>query len=85
MLAAAALRNLDDVTGWIHLPHRLLDDLGNAALALFIAMALMTLRLWEIANLALPLAAILVVQVSLIAAVCSGRVPPDGRGTTTPP
>ncbi len=70
MLAAAALRNLDDVTGWIRLPHRLLDDLGNAALALFIAMALMTLRLWEIANLALPLAAILAVQVSLIAAVC---------------
>jgi len=70
MLAAAALRNLDDVTGWIRLPHRLLDDLGNAALALFIAMALMTLRLWEIANLALPLAAILAVQVLLIALVC---------------
>jgi ESS family glutamate:Na+ symporter len=70
MLAAAALRNLDDVTGWIRLPHRLLDDLGNAALALFIAMALMTLRLWEIASLALPLAAILAVQVGLIALVC---------------
>ena len=70
MLAAAALRNLDDVTGWIRLPHRLLDDLGNAALALFIAMALMTLRLWEIANLALPLAVILAVQVGLIAAIC---------------
>jgi ESS family glutamate:Na+ symporter len=70
MLAAAALRNLDDVTGWIRLPHRLLDDLGNAALALFIAMALMTLRLWEIANLALPLAAILAVQVALVAVLC---------------
>lgn len=72
MLAAAALRNLDDVTGWIGLPHRLLDDLGNAALALFIAMALMTLRLWEIANLALPLAVILAVQVGLVALVCFG-------------
>ena len=70
MLAAAALRNLDDATGWIRLPHRLLDDLGNASLALFIAMALMTLRLWEIANLALPLAAILAVQVGLVALVC---------------
>jgi ESS family glutamate:Na+ symporter len=47
-----------------------LDDLGNASLALFIAMALMTLRLWEIANLALPLAAILAVQVGLVALVC---------------
>lgn len=70
MLAAAALRNLDDATGWIRLPHRLLDDLGNAALALFIAMALMTLRLWEIASLALPLAVILAAQVALIALVC---------------
>ena len=69
MLAAAALRNLDDVTGWMRLPHRLLDDLGNAALALFIAMALMTLKLWEIANLALPLAVILLVQVTLVALV----------------
>ena len=70
MLTAAALRNLDDVTGWIRLPHRLLDDLGNAALALFVAMALMTLRLWEIANLALPLTVILAAQVGLIALVC---------------
>ena len=69
MLAAAALRNLDDVTGWIRLPHRLLDDLGNAALALFIAMALMTLKLWEIANLALPLAVLLAAQVTLVALV----------------
>jgi len=69
MLAAAALRNLDDVMGWVRLPHRLLDDLGNAALALFIAMALMTLKLWEIANLALPLAVILLAQVALVALV----------------
>ncbi len=70
MLSAAALRNLDDATGWLRLPHRLLDDLGNAALALFIAMALMTLRLWELAALALPLAAILAVQVVFVALVC---------------
>ncbi len=83
MLAAAALRNLDDVTGWMRLPHRLLDDLGNAALALFIAMALMTLKLWEIANLALPLAVILLVQVTLVALVVA--LPGDTRswGATT--
>ena len=69
MLAAAAIRNLDDATGWVRLPHRLLDDLGNAALSLFIAMALMTLKLWEIANLALPLALILAAQVALVSLV----------------
>jgi ESS family glutamate:Na+ symporter len=70
MLAAAAARNLDDGTGWLRLPLRLLDDLGNAALALFIAMALMTLKLWELQHLALPLFAIVVVQVVLITLVC---------------
>jgi len=74
MLAAAALRNLDDATGWLRLPHRLLDDLGNAALALFIAMALMTLKLWEIANLGLPLALILAAQVALVALVSLAAV-----------
>jgi ESS family glutamate:Na+ symporter len=69
MLAAAAIRNLDDASGWLRLPHRLLDDLGNAALALFIAMALMTLRLWELAALALPLALILAAQVLFVALV----------------
>jgi ESS family glutamate:Na+ symporter len=69
MLAAAAIRNLDDASGWLRLPHRLLDDLGNAALALFIAMALMTLRLWELAALALPLAMILAVQVMFVTLV----------------
>lgn len=69
MLAAAAARNLDDATGILRLPLRLLDDLGNAALALFIAMALMTLKLWELQHLALPLLVIVLVQVALIALV----------------
>jgi ESS family glutamate:Na+ symporter len=70
MLAAAALRNLDDATARVRLPHRLLEALGQAALALFIAMALMTLKLWELAGLALPLAAILGVQIVVGALLC---------------
>ncbi len=34
---------------------RVIDDIGSASLALFIVMALMTLKLWVLANLALPL------------------------------
>ena len=45
----------------------LIDDLGMVALSLFLAMALMTLRLWQLAALALPLAIILAAQVLLIA------------------
>jgi glutamate:Na+ symporter, ESS family len=70
MLTAAALRSLDDLTGLVRLPHRLLGDLGHAALALFLAMALMNLKLWDLAGLAVPLAVILVAQVMVTAALC---------------
>jgi ESS family glutamate:Na+ symporter len=70
MLVASVLRNLDDLSGLVGLSQRTIDDLGNVALSLFLVMALMTLRLWELADLALPMIAILVVQVALIAAVC---------------
>jgi ESS family glutamate:Na+ symporter len=66
MLVAAALRNLDDVSGVIGISQRIVDDLGSSALALFLVMALMTLRLWELAGLALPLAVLLVLQVAAI-------------------
>jgi ESS family glutamate:Na+ symporter len=70
MLVAAVLRNLDDVTGKLRVNQRVIDDIGNVALALFIVMALMTLKLWEIASLAVPMLAILAAQVALIAAIC---------------
>jgi ESS family glutamate:Na+ symporter len=70
MLVAAVIRNLDDVTDRIKISQRVIDDIGNVALALFIVMALMTLKLWEIANLALPMLAILAAQVALIAVIC---------------
>jgi glutamate:Na+ symporter, ESS family len=70
MLVAAVIRNADDATGLIGLSQRTIDDLGSVALSLFLVLALMTLRLWELAGLALPMVAILVVQVALIAAVC---------------
>jgi ESS family glutamate:Na+ symporter len=70
MIVAAVIRNADDATALIGLSQRTIDDLGSVALSLFLVLALMTLRLWELAGLALPMVAILVVQVVLIAAVC---------------
>lgn len=70
MLVAAAIRNLDDWRGWVGLSQRTIDDLGNVALSLFLVMALMTLRLWEIVNLAVPLAIIVAAQVAFIALLC---------------
>jgi glutamate:Na+ symporter, ESS family len=67
MITAAIMRNVDDVTGIIKLPERMIDDVGNVALSLFLVMALMTLKLWELAGLALPLLAIIAAQVLAVA------------------
>ncbi|MVZ10106.1 sodium/glutamate symporter, partial [Enterobacteriaceae bacterium 8376wG6] len=46
---------------------RAVSVLGNVSLSLFLAMALMSLRLWELASLALPMLAILAVQTLVMA------------------
>ena len=67
MLVGAMIRNLDDYTGWLRLPVHTLDLIGNVCLALFLAVALMNLRLWELAGMGLPLLVNLVLQVGLVA------------------
>jgi ESS family glutamate:Na+ symporter len=74
MLVAAAIRNIDDVTGWMGLSHRFVNSFGIVSLTLFLVMALMTLKLWELAGLVLPLLLILVVQVVIAALVAVGPV-----------
>jgi glutamate:Na+ symporter, ESS family len=69
MLVAAIIRNLDDVTGLFGLSQKLIDDIGSVALSLFLVMALVTLRLWELAAVAVPLAVLLVGQLLLVAVV----------------
>jgi glutamate:Na+ symporter, ESS family len=68
MIVAAAIRNLADLTSAVRIEQRTVDDLGTIALSLFLAMALMSLRLWELLDLALPLFVILVAQVTMMAA-----------------
>jgi len=74
MLVAAVIRNVDDLTGWFGLSHRFINAFGIVTLTLFLVMALMTLKLWELAGLMLPLVAILVVQVVIAAVVAAGPV-----------
>jgi glutamate:Na+ symporter, ESS family len=75
MLVAALVRNIDDVTRVFGLSQRLIDDLGEVALSLFLVMALMTLRLWELAGLVIPLLIILAAQVALIAVLGLFAIP----------
>jgi len=67
MIVAAVIRNIDDVTGWFGLSQKVIDDLGSVALSLFLVLALMTLELWKLAGLALPLAIVLGGQLVLVA------------------
>jgi glutamate:Na+ symporter, ESS family len=75
MIVAALIRNLDDWTGAIGMSQRTMDDLGEVALTLFLVMALMTLRLWELAGVVVPLFVILAIQVALVAAICVWAIP----------
>ena len=66
MLVAAVLRNIDDVTKIVRISQKTIDDLGTTALSLFLVMALMTLKLWDLVGVALPLAIMLILQVAAI-------------------
>jgi ESS family glutamate:Na+ symporter len=72
MLVAAVLRNIDDVSRLIGVSQRTIDDLGSTALSLFLVMALMTLKLWDLVGLALPLAIMLAAQVAAVAIAAAG-------------
>jgi ESS family glutamate:Na+ symporter len=74
MLVAALIRNLDDRVGLIRLSQRVIDDLGNVALAMFLVLALMTLQLWKIVDIAVPLLIMVSGQVLLIAILCLGPI-----------
>jgi ESS family glutamate:Na+ symporter len=63
MIVAAIVRNSDDKRRWLRLDPRSLDVLGTVALALFLVIALMDLKLWQLAGLAVPMLVILAVQI----------------------
>lgn len=71
MLVGALIRNIDDRTGWIRIPHDLASKVGAACLTLFLVVALMNLKLWELASLALPLIVNLVLQLIAVALFCA--------------
>lgn len=68
MIAAAAIRNSDDLLRLVRIEQRVVDDIGTIALSLFLAMALMSLKLWELLDLAVPMLIILLAQVTMVAA-----------------
>jgi len=65
MLAAAIIRNLYDFLGK-EIVEKEIETLGSLSLSLFLTMALMGLKLWQLFDLALPLMIMLFAQVILV-------------------
>ena len=67
MIAAALFRNIGEYSGKFTIHMGEINDLGGISLSLFLGIAMITLKLWQLADLALPLFILLAVQVLLIA------------------
>jgi ESS family glutamate:Na+ symporter len=66
VIVAALLRNIMDKMNK-EMPTEEIFIIGNIALSLFLSMSLMSMKLWELASLAVPLVVILLTQTLLVA------------------
>ncbi|MBC2425512.1 sodium/glutamate symporter [Clostridium beijerinckii] len=67
MIIAAIILNVGESTGKWHINQKCTDILGNIGLNVFLSMALVGLKLWELAAVAGPLLIILIGQTILVA------------------
>lgn len=63
MIIAAIMRNIAEYTGKIEIHIGEINDLGGICLSLFLGIAMITLKLWQLADLALPMIILLTCQV----------------------
>src|SRR5215467_455632 len=70
MIAAAVIRNLNDKFHFFSISQARVDECATVALYLFIVTAVLTLQLWKLAQLALPLIVMLAAQVVLCWLMC---------------
>ena len=66
MIVAAIMRNISEYTGKITIHMGEINDLGGICLSLFLGIAMITLKLWQLADLALPLVIMLAGQALLM-------------------
>ena len=66
MIVAAFIRNIGEYSGKFTIYMGEINDIGGISLSLFLGMAMITLKLWQLADLALPLLVLLAGQTLLI-------------------
>jgi ESS family glutamate:Na+ symporter len=69
LFTGIVLRNLLGLSGLYRIDGPTVELIGTVCLSLFLAMALMSLRLWELVSLALPILVILAAQSLLVVAL----------------
>lgn len=74
MIVAAIIRNIEDIKPIFKLNTEWIEEIGQVALTLFIATAIMTLKLDELRNAALPIFIFLTVQALIVALSAWGPV-----------
>ncbi|WP_129600380.1 sodium/glutamate symporter [Anaerophilus nitritogenes] len=70
MFIAVIFRNINDQIKLVNLDHYLIDTIGNISLGIFLSMALMNLKLWQLFDLAIPMFVILIMQVLFMIIFC---------------
>ncbi len=66
MIVAAIMRNYSEFTGHYTMHIGEINDIGGICLSLFLGIAMITLKLWQLASLALPLVVLLLGQTTLM-------------------
>ncbi len=66
MIVAACIRNIGEYSGKFTIYMGEINDIGGISLSLFLGMAMITLKIWQLAELALPLVILLAGQTLLM-------------------
>lgn len=70
MFVAVIIRNLNDLRPTVKMNEKAIDLIADVSLGIFLTMAMMSLKIWELSSLAGPLVLILVVQTVFMFIYC---------------
>ena len=70
MFVAVIFRNMNDAVPVVKLHDKSIDMIADISLGIFLTMAMMSLKFWELYSLALPLVIILAIQTAFIFLFC---------------
>lgn len=66
MLAAFLVRNVNDKVSLFHVNEKILSVMEELSLGIFLTMAMISLKLWELASLAVPMLVILLIETAAV-------------------